>query len=165
MIRIRPYIDSDEADVLSWCSDEKTFYRWTAGVLGDYPMTAEKFGKTAEIMRFTAIDEDKPVGFFTLRNPGGKTNELRFGFVIVNPEKRGKGTGRQMIAMGLKFVFDIYCAEKATIAVLETNTPAFRCYLSAGFCETGVKEEYSINGKTFCAVEMEYKKPYNNCVV
>ena len=47
MIRIRPYKDSDEARVLSWCRDEETFYRWTAGVLGAPPLTPARFRKTA----------------------------------------------------------------------------------------------------------------------
>lgn len=36
MIRIRPYKASDVDTILSWCQDEKTFYQWTAGILGNY---------------------------------------------------------------------------------------------------------------------------------
>lgn len=145
--------------MLSWCRDEETFYRWTAGVLGDYPLTSERFAKTGSLMRITALHIDSPAGFFTLRNPDGRLNELRFGFVIVSPELRGKGIGRRMITEGLKYVFDNYRAARATISVFETNTPAYKCYLSAGFRETGVKETYTVNGETLTAVEMEYQKP------
>ena len=158
MIRLRPYIDSDAAIIRSWCMNEETFYNWSAGVLGDYPLTPEKFAKTGNLLRFTALENNEPVGFFTLRNPDGEPNELRFGFVIVSPEKRGKGIGRRMIQEGFKFAFDIYRAEKATIGVLESNFPAYNCYLSAGFCETGTKETYTVNGETRCVVEMEYMK-------
>ena len=34
--------------------------KWTAGVLGPYPSTAEAFQKTGELMRFTALDEKEP---------------------------------------------------------------------------------------------------------
>ena len=34
MLRIRPYKPSDAETVLSWCRDEKSFYQWTAGILG-----------------------------------------------------------------------------------------------------------------------------------
>ena len=40
MIRLRPYKQEDAEIILSWCTDEKSFYKWTAGVLGDYPITA-----------------------------------------------------------------------------------------------------------------------------
>ena len=39
MIGIRPYKPEDAATILSWCRDEKAFYKWSAGVLGDYPLT------------------------------------------------------------------------------------------------------------------------------
>ena len=46
MIRIRPYRNSDEAEILSWSLDEDTFYKWSFGWLGEYPLTQEKFRKT-----------------------------------------------------------------------------------------------------------------------
>lgn len=39
MIRVRPYKDTDADTILSWSKDEKSFYQWTAGVLGNYPIT------------------------------------------------------------------------------------------------------------------------------
>ena len=39
-------------------------------------------------------------------------DELRFGFVTVNPHKRGKGYGKAMLQLGLKFAFEIYRAKK-----------------------------------------------------
>ena len=41
MIRLRPYKDSDAEKILAWCADEKSFYQWTAGVMGDFPLTRE----------------------------------------------------------------------------------------------------------------------------
>ena len=43
MIRIRPYKASDADTILSWCQDEKAFYQWTAGILGNYPITQNEF--------------------------------------------------------------------------------------------------------------------------
>ena len=39
MFRIRPYKKADAETILSWCQDERAFYQWTAGVMGDYPIT------------------------------------------------------------------------------------------------------------------------------
>ncbi len=97
MIRIRPYKTMDAATILSWCQDEKAFYQWTAGMLGKYPITQKEFCFVETLMSFTAFDETGILGFFTLRNPGESLDELRFGFVIVNPNRRGKGYGKEML--------------------------------------------------------------------
>ena len=107
MIRLRPYKKEDTNRILSWCQDEKSFYQWTAGRLGEYPIKEADFSFVEKLMPFTAFDESGMVGFFTLRNPGDSLDELRFGFVIVDPSKRGKGYGKAMLRMGLKFVFEI----------------------------------------------------------
>ena len=103
MIRIRPYKASDADTILSWCQDEKAFYQWTAGILGNYPITQNEFCFVESLMPFTAFDETGIVGFFTLRNPDESPDELRFGFVIVNPHKRGKGYGK-----AFRFKTEIY---------------------------------------------------------
>lgn len=73
-------------------------------MLGNYPITQNEFCFGESLMPFTAFDETGIVGFFTLRNPNESQDELRFGFVIVTPDKRGKGYGKQMLQLGLKFV-------------------------------------------------------------
>ena len=158
MIRIRPYMDSDQETVLSWCDGEDTFLKWTFGVLGEYPVTAEKFRKTGEYMRFTAIDEEGPAGFFIARNPGGNPDELRFGFAIVCPGKRDMGIGKEMIKQGLIYAFRIYGADRVTLGVYEENHNAASCYRSAGFHETGKWETYTVGGKEYQVFEMESLK-------
>ena len=59
MLRLRPYRESDAKTIISWIKDEREFYRWSAGRLGDYPVTAEKFnelsGKTWGIIGLGTI--------------------------------------------------------------------------------------------------------------
>ncbi len=156
MIRIRPYKAADANTILSWCKDEKEFYRWTAGVLGKYPITKNEFGFVEILMPFTAFDETGIVGFFTLRNPNESLDELRFGFVIVNPEKRGKGCGKAMMQLGLKFAFEIYGAKRATLGVFENNHAAYYCYKAVGFQDAVVDtvESYFVFGEEWKCKEM-----------
>ena len=63
MLRLRPYNVNDVDKVLSWSRDERAFYKWSAGVLGEYPITKEQFGFVNNLMAFTAIDDDDLVGF------------------------------------------------------------------------------------------------------
>ena len=95
MLRLRPYNKNDAETIMSWIKDEKSFYKWTAGVLGEYPISVEQFNTVSNLMAFTAIDDNEIAGFFTMRKPSESFEELRFGFVIVNPEKRGQGYGEK----------------------------------------------------------------------
>lgn len=156
MIRIRPYKALDANTILSWCQDEKEFYQWTAGILGDYPVTQEEFGFVEALMPFTAFDETGVVGFFTLRNPDEDLDELRFGFVIVDPRKRGKGYGKTMLRLGLKFAFEIYGAKKASLGVFENNFSAYHCYKAVGFKDAvlDTTEKYCILGEEWRCKEL-----------
>lgn len=133
MIRLRPYNSEDAMTILSWCKDEKAYYQWTAGALGVYPITLSDFAKVESLMPFTAFDETGMVGFFIMRNPTESTDIIRFGFVIVDPDKRGAGYGKAMLKLGLKFAFEIYGAKKVTLGVFENNANAYQCYKSIGF--------------------------------
>ena len=42
-LRLRPYSEKDADTILSWNKDEIAFYKWTAGVLGEYPLSTEQF--------------------------------------------------------------------------------------------------------------------------
>ena len=54
---------------MSWIKDEKVFYKWTAGILGEYPISVEQFNAVSNLMAFTTIDDNEIIGFFTMRRP------------------------------------------------------------------------------------------------
>lgn len=89
MLRLKPYNKNDAEIIMSWIKDESDFYKWTAGVLGEYPISEEQFNTVSNLMAFTAIDDNDVVGFFTMRRPNELFNELRFGFVIVDSKNVG----------------------------------------------------------------------------
>ena len=156
MLGLRPYKKDDADTILSWSKDERSFYQWNAGVLGKYPITREEFGFVESLMAFTAFDENGIAGFFTLRNPGEKADELRIGFVIIDPERRGRGTGKEMLLLGLRYAFDIYGAKKVSLGVFENNEPAYYCYKAAGFKDAvpDGTEVYSVMGEEWKCKEM-----------
>lgn len=156
MLRIRPYRSADSDIILSWCQDEKAFYQWSAGVLGDYPITKKQFEFVEKLMPFTAFDETGIIGFFTLRNPGESPDEVRFGFVIVSPEKRGKDYGKEMLRLGIKFAFEIYGARRVSLGVFENNLSAYYCYKAAGFQDIALEktETYHVLGEDWKCREL-----------
>ena len=143
MLGLRPYTKSDAKVILSWCRDEKAFYQWSAGVLGAFPITEKEFGFVEDLMPFTAYDETGPVGFFTLRKPDPSENTLRFGFVIVDPEKRGRGYGKQVLQLGLRYAFERLGASSVSLGVFENNETAYRCYKAVGFRDVLLDETES----------------------
>ena len=157
MLGLRPYKKEDADTILSWSKDEKSFYQWSAGVMGKYPITREEFGFVDSLMAFTAFDENGIVGFFTLRNPGDKQDELRIGFVIIDPERRGCGTGKEMLLLGLRYAFSIYGAGKVSLGVFENNAPACRCYRAAGFRDAPEEKQtfYHVMGEDWKCLELE----------
>lgn len=58
-LRSGPDNEHDAGTLLSWSKDERAFYKWPAGVLGEYPISKAQFGLVNHLMAFTAIDDDK----------------------------------------------------------------------------------------------------------
>ncbi len=157
MLRLRPYNTEDAEKILSWSSEEKAFYKWSAGVLGEYPITKEQLSFVNNLMAFTAIDDDEVVGFFTIRRPSSSFDELRFGFVVVDPKKRGKGYGKEMLSLGVKFAKEIFKAKKVSLGVFENNESAYYCYKAVGFNDVVLEqtEKYTVLGETWNCLELE----------
>lgn len=157
MLRLRPYNTEDAEKILSWSSEEKAFYKWSAGVLGEYPITKEQFSFVNNLMAFTAIDDDEVVGFFTIRRPSSSFDELRFGFVVVDPKKRGKGYGKEMLSLGVKFAKEIFKAKKVSLGVFENNESAYYCYKAVGFNDVVLEqtEKYTVLCETWNCLELE----------
>lgn len=159
MLRLRPYKKDDAETILSWIKDEKAFYKWTAGILGEYPISVEQFNAVSNLMAFTAIDDNEIIGFFTMRRQNEFFEELRFGFVIVDSEKRGQGYGKKMLELGLKYAKEIFGANKVSLGVFENNKSAYFCYKATGFEDVSQDEieKYTVMGEEWNCLELEMK--------
>ena len=159
MLRLRPYNKNDAETIMSWIKDEGTFYKWTAGVLGEYPISVEQFNMVSNFMAFTAIDDNEVVGFFTMLRAIGFFEELRFGFVIVDSKKRGQGYGKNMLKLGIKYAKEIFGANKVSLGVFENNESAYYCYKAIGFEDAPQDkiEKYTLMGEEWKCLEMEMK--------
>ena len=157
MLRLRPYNKSDADIILSWSKDKISFYKWSAGVMGKYPISKKKFGFVENLMAFTAIEDDEIIGFFTMRKPSESFDELRFGFVVVDPAKRGKGSGKAMLQLGLKFAKNIYGAKRVSLGVFENNESAYYCYKAVGFQDVILEkpETYTVLSEEWKCLELE----------
>ena len=100
MMKLREYRTEDAHYICSWITDEISFYEWSAGMLGDYPIDPDAFDAkikasiaAGRFMALTYADEnDMPAGYMIIRYPDETDDTLlRFGFVIIDPMLRGRG--------------------------------------------------------------------------
>ena len=167
MLRLRPYKACDASVIVSWIGDETAFRKWCADRYESYPITAEDMNSHYDAMAYsdsfyemTAFDESGAVGHLILRFTDEEKKVLRFGFVIVDDQKRGKGYGREMLRLAIKYAFDILKAEKITLGVFENNDSAYWCYRAAGFRDVsqGAPEYYPVFGELWKCLELELTK-------
>ena len=59
---------------------------------------------------------------------------------------------KTMLRLGLKFVFEIYGAKRATLGVFENNLPAYYCYKAVGFDDVILDAT-----ETYCVLGEEWK--------
>lgn len=162
MLRLRPYKSCDAETIEKWIRDEDVFKKWGGLLFGDFPISAKIIddmyhlnnGRCEEPDNFypwvALDDEDNVVGHFIMRYLHGDRKILRFGWVIVDDKIRGKGCGRQMLSLGLKYAFEILGVDKVTIGVFENNEPAHKCYAEVGFKDKEIVEKDPWN-----VIEME----------
>jgi len=167
-LRLRPYKPSDAQQIVSWIKDERAFHKWCSDRFGAYPITAEDInykyldcnGDCEEPDNFypmTLADECGPVGHLILRYTDKSKSTIRFGFVIVDDSRRGKGYGKKMLQMAIRYAFDMLKAEKITLGVFENNPPAYFCYKAAGFREPSTEKTFMIEllGEQWKCIELE----------
>ncbi len=155
---LRPYIKTDAPIILSWIKDKTAFRKWSADRFPLYPPRPEDMDAQYaddNIFPFTAIDNNgKIVGHIMLRYPDTTKTIIRFGFIIVSDELRGKGYGKRMLQLAIKKAVSEFGAEKITLGVFDNNPSALHCYESVNFKVTGI-DTYIIDGEKWAGKEME----------
>ena len=171
MLGLRPYKSCDAKTIVTWCKDEVLFRKWTSDRYDTFPITEDDMNKKYidcngdcpepdNFYPMTAFDESGIVGHLIMRFTDEEKKTLRFGFVIVDDSKRGKGYGKEMIRLSLKYAFDILKADKVTIGVFENNPSAYNCYKAAVFKDVPLDEPeyYSVFGEKWKCLELEAER-------
>ena len=157
MLRLRPYKKCDAKYIVSWVKDEVSLRKWSSDRYETFPIMADDMNKKyvdnngdcAEEDNFypmTAFDESGVVGHLIMRFTDEEKRVLRFGFVIVDDTKRGKGYGKEMLQLAIKYAFEILKVEKITLGVFENNPAAYACYKSVGFREIEMEKPWYYRG-------------------
>lgn len=165
MIRLRPYRKTDAEKIVTWISDEAMFRKWSADRYDRYPINAEDINlqyapviDTDSFFPYTAVEGNEVIGHLIMRWLDDGHSVLRFGFIIVDTSKRGKGYGLRMLEQAEKTAFELLGAEKVTLGFFENNPSALSCYRKAGFTETGDRHEILLCGEMWTCIEMEINR-------
>ena len=155
MLRLRPYKPCDASAIVSWIGDEIAFRKWCADRFAAYPITAEDLNRHYDAMadsdsffEMTAFDESGPVGHLILRFTDEKKTVVRFGFVIVDAKKRGKGYGKEAMNLLMAWAFEDAGAHRGFLDCKEYNDRALHVYESVGLQREGVlRDTIFVDGK------------------
>ena len=125
---LRAYRREDSPVIAKWLRTETELYQWSADRYGFFPLLPYSIDdnyapqmKTGRFIPLTGIDEDGNV----------------VGFVIVDPEIRGKGYGRELLKLTIDYIRQNLTATRVDLGVFANNPKAAKCYESAGFKEYG----------------------------
>ncbi len=163
MLSFRPFENDDALTILSWINDEHSFRQWSADTYKEYPAKPEdivarytmiKENHKGLVYPFMLADGEETVGHLIIRVLDAERGFVRFGYIIVDSEKRGKGYGSKMLRMALEFACENLGAKRVTLGVFENNPSAYRCYKAVGFNEFD-SQDTIINGEAWKCLEME----------
>lgn len=164
MLRLRPYKKCDAEHIVKWSKDEYTFRQWCADRYERYPILPEAINEHYEAIAYsdnfyqmTAFDYTGIVGHLIMRFTDDEKNILRLGFIIVDDKVRGKGYGKEMLQLALKYAFEILNVNKVTLGVFENNKSAYYAYKAVGFEEITLEEPeyFNILGEQWKCLELE----------
>ena len=146
-MNIREYkADKDFSIIQDWITDERTHAMWCANRTS-FPLQREAFDRMLNDIAercgdkpFVAVNSDGLIEGFFCYSINKDTNEGMLKFVMVDPVKRGKGLGKEMILKAVKYAFEETGALTVQLMVLSANTRAKRCYESVGFRERRIQQ-------------------------
>lgn len=158
-MRLRAYTKEDSPVIAKWVRTEKELYQWSASIYGFYPLLPYSIDdnyvnamKSGRFIPLTAVDDEGcPVGHFIIRYPNeNDDSSVRIGFVIVDPNIRGKGCGRELMKLAVDYVKDNLTATRVDLGVFENNPKAKKCYSSVGFKDYGSHTVETPFGQWYC---------------
>lgn len=146
--------------VLGWVASESDLVTW-AGTAFHWPLDLEQLrgalDHDAESGRtwWTAVQDDGlPVGCASVIVNDDATIG-RYGRVLLNPLKRAKGYGLELVCRTVGAAFDETGVDLLNLGVFSNNRAARALYATLGFHETGLVFDVEVDHRQFQLIEME----------
>ena len=139
-MQLKPFLPEKDFEIIKdWLPDERSHALWCANLIA-YPLNKANFvkvmGSNAERYGdrpFAAIDNDGTVVGFFCFSVNQDTNEGKLKYVVVDPNRRGKGIGKEMLKLAVRYAFEKTPVDSVFLNVFSDNKKAIKCYQSVGF--------------------------------
>lgn len=165
-MRIRHYIESkDFKHIKTWIHNERELALWCANCF-PYPINIESFHafleKAAEEWKasaFVAVDDSENVIGFFCYSINRENEEGFLSLIIVDSSLRGKGFGKQVVQLALRYAFEMTGAKIVQLNVFTENINAKHCYESVGFVNRdNTKNAFTYNDEMWSRCNMVITK-------
>jgi len=94
------------------------------------------------------LPDGAPVGYGELSRVNTISGSASLSRIVISPEKRDRGLGRDMVAKLLEFGFQELGLHRIDLRVFTFNKPAIACYQNLGFVHEGtLRETTRVDGK------------------
>lgn len=173
MLKLRKFKDRDADTVASWLKDEYTFNLWSAGKYNRFPISGDDisdyYAKNKNLTAYVAYESgitsvnnsDELVGHFMINCENQPSKTALLGCIIINPEKRGCGYGKEMLLLAVKTIFESGEINSIRINVFGHNKSAIACYSACGFkmMTNDTVSEFLCMNEKWRLIGMELSKP------
>jgi len=158
-VRLRAIEENDLLTLTNWRNDPEVyrqFFEYEPLSLVMERKWFDEFLKRREEKFWIAetIKESKPVGTIGLVNIHWRNRRAEMGRVLVCPECRGNGYGKEMSELLLEYAFDHMNLNRIYLEVFADNTRAVSLYKSLGFLEEGLLREHVFADGRYCDVSI-----------
>ena len=152
-VYLRPVTVEDTADIIRWRNSEdvrRYFIYQKPFTAEGHKMWLEKEIFAGKGFQFIVCKtkDDKPIGCAYLRNYDSHSRKAEYGFFLGEVEERGKGIGKEMLNLTMKFAFEELGLHKLYARAFANNMPSVKSFLSCGFeQEAYFRDEEYINAR------------------
>lgn len=151
-IYLRPIEEKDSELIVKWRNQENVrryfFYQKDFTLEGQKQWYETKV-KTGEVYQFIVCDaeNEKPIGCTYIQGFNEDRTAAESGIFIGENEVRGRGVGKEALALTAKFAFDELGLEKLNARAFEGNKASVNAHLGTGYRITDSIEQEIIPSK------------------
>ena len=99
-------------------------------------------------MLFWQHRNPEPLGYLELNPMPSDYGHYWLGHCVVDPARRGNGSGRCMIHLSLELAFHVRRASRVSLVVFPDNVAAIRCYRRVGLIDAGDQYKFFVTTGT-----------------
>lgn len=145
-VYLRSITSEDTERIVKWRNQENVlkyfFYRgdFTKEIHENWLRTRVD---TGEVEQFIVVlkENDRPVGSTFLRDIDYNNMKAEYGVFLGEEDARGKGIGKEILELTVKYAFEELGLHRIYARVYETNKPSLFSFLHCGFTKEAVMKD------------------------